>query len=214
MRVLSLAPLHNTGTKRDATGAFQPEAVAFVDPIPLPNSTLPATIDNSLPAAKMRAEVAARIRGFAPDVLAFFCHGWRTGIQFGWNLDSIDTLASVIAESCTSDAPIVALYACSTASGGVGGDGGFADQLRDALCQAGAVNCRVDAHDRPGHTTRNPYVRRFEGQGSTVGGTGGQWIVAPGSALWKPWRTALQKTDLRLRFPLMTIAEIHEEVTK
>lgn len=211
MRVLSLAPLYNSPGKRDATGAFQPEARLFEIALPAGSVSLNATIDNSRPAAKMRAEVAARIRGFAPSVLDFFCHGWRTGVQFGWSLDSIDTLASVIAEACPTDAPIVALYACSTASGGVGGDGGFADQLRDALCQAGAVNCRVDAHDRAGHTTRNPYVRRFEGQGSAVGGQGGQWIVAPGSALWSKWRAAL-RGDLRLRFPLMPVSDIHAEL--
>lgn len=214
MRVLSLAPLHNSPGKRDATGAFQPEAEMFCSISPAFSDDM-YLIDNRAATSKfMRDDTATAIRNARPDLLAFFCHGWKTGIQFGWSLDSIDTLATVIAESCSSDAPIVALYACSTASGGVGGDGGFADQLRDALCAAGAVNCRVDAHDRAGHTTRNPYVRRFEGQGSTTGGQGGQWIVAPGSSQWKAWRTALQKTDLRLRFPLMTIAEIHEEVTK
>ena len=28
-RILVLAPKHNTGTKKDATGAFQPEAATF-----------------------------------------------------------------------------------------------------------------------------------------------------------------------------------------
>jgi hypothetical protein len=204
VRVLSLAPAFNTPGKHDATGAFQPEAKAFGTYWPF---------DNTAKSIEMRAQTACAIRSVRPDVLGFFCHGWKTGIQPGWQLQHVDTLAAVIAESCDTDAPIVALYACSTASGGVGGDGGFADSLRDALCAAGAVNCRVDAHDRPGHCTRNPYVRRFEGQGSPCGGQGGQWIVAPGSPMWKAWRDALRDTDLRLRFPLMTVAEIHKELT-
>jgi hypothetical protein len=211
MRVLSLAPLHNSPGKRDATGAFQPEARAFTRLGA--DGSVYRIVDNSANSAKMRGVTGTSIRLARPGVIGFFCHGWRTGIQFGWNLDSIDTLASVIAEACPTDAPIVALYACSTASGGVGGDGGFADQLRDALCKAGAVNCRVDAHDRSGHCTRNPYVRRFEGQGSTVGSTGGLWIVQPGTSPWKPWVRALRETDLRLRFPMMSIAEIHKELT-
>jgi hypothetical protein len=80
------------------------------------------------------------------------------------------------------------------------------------LCEAGKVHCSVVAHVNAGHATHNPRVRRFEGRGSPMGGTGGSWIVAPGSKLWKPWVRALQKTDLRLRFPLMSIGEIHREL--
>jgi hypothetical protein len=48
--------------------------------------------------------------------------------------------------------------------------------------------------------------------GSRVGGSGGFWIVEPKSELWKPWVKALKTTDLRFRFPAMTVAEIHSEL--
>jgi hypothetical protein len=114
--------------------------------------------------------------------------------------------------------PVVALYCCSTGAASsadayaeFGGDGGFADRLRDALCVAGGVHCTVDAHTTAGHTTMNPYVRRFEGRGSRVGGVGGFDLVSPKSGdLWRRWRRALRETSLRYRFPVMSVAEIHD----
>jgi hypothetical protein len=208
MKILALAPLYNSPGKNDATGAFQPEARAFVRL----HGGAYSPIDNHASKAAMRADVMRQIVTERPGILALCCHGWRTGIQFGFGLANVAELAEAIAENDGTDAPRVVLYACSTADGsGPGGDGGFADRLRDALCAAGCVECQVDAHDRPGHTTKNPFVRRFVGAGSAVGGTGGQWIVAPKSTLWRRWVAAL-RGDLRLRFPLMTVAEIHEEV--
>ncbi len=208
MRTLTLAPMYNSPGKKDATGAFQPERAAFC------NCVAPMAynyaIDNTESKNTMRAFVLRYIHVDTPQLLAVFSHGWRTGIQFGFSLANVDELAVELARGCTSVR--VALYCCSTGSGpGVGGDGGFADMLRDALCRAGAVDCQVDAHDRAGHTTKNPYVVRFMGQGSATGGQGGQWIVAPKSKLWGRWVRAL-RGDLRFRFPLMDVAAIHAEL--
>lgn len=209
MTTLIFAPLHNTGKKRDATGAFQPEAMAFERRERARGAeTAWSFVDNRLENMGMRYFVLHRIRQLAPDRLAFFCHGWATGIQFGIGLEHLDELAA----AC-SQPPIVTLYACSTGSGGDGGNGKFADAMRDALCVAGSPWCRVDAHTTKGHTTRNPYVRRFDGLGSPVGGQGGQWIVAPPTeggnrVLWKKWVAAL-RTDFRFRFPELEISEIH-----
>ncbi|MBK7153843.1 MAG: hypothetical protein IPH72_19025 [Sandaracinaceae bacterium] len=63
-----------------------------------------------------------------------------------------------------------------------GGDGGFADQLRDALAAHGLTG-HVDAHAKPGHTTKNPHLRRFHMDGGP--GVGGEWLVEPGTALWR-----------------------------
>ena len=208
MRTLTIAPTFNTPGKKDATGAFQPERDAFVTCVnPL---DWQSDADNHTTKSAMRAVVLADVHAVAPTLLAVFGHGWRTGIQFGFSLPHVDELAAELARGC----PFVrvALYCCSTGSGpGVGGDGGFADMLRDALCRAGAVHCQVDAHDRSGHTTKNPYVTRFMGQGSATGGQGGQWIVAPKSALWGRWVRAL-RGDLRFRFPLMDVAAIHAKL--
>ncbi len=220
MRTLTLAPRYNTPGKHDATGAFQPERAAFsslIDPL-----ACYYTVDNHATKPKMRLAILSEIHVVAPTLFAVFSHGWRTGIQFGFGLANVDELAVELARGCTSVR--VALYCCSTGSGpGVGGDGGFADMLRDALCRAGAPHCQVDAHDRSGHCCRNPFVRRFDGMGSASGGIGGHWIVAPNSALWKRWVVALKSDGgpggssgplgpLRFRFPLMDVAEIHAEL--
>lgn len=229
MTTLAIAPLYNSPGKRDATGAFQPEANAWIAANHDRGYTDWARIliDNDTPAISRRDAVLDAIREHQPDHVAFFCHGWKTGIQFGFGVQHTLLLAETLAagfgpldfegETVQVIGPFVTLYACSTADGkdpGTGGDGGFADEFRDALCRAGATWCRVDAHTTAGHTTRNPYVRRFEGQGSAVGGTGGQWIVAPKSPLWSRWRKALAETDLRYRFPSMSVAEIHEELSR
>jgi len=150
--------------------------------------------------------------------VAVFCHGWSTGLQLVPR-QSVAEFAAAIRRHELAPGCIVTLYACSAGSdtlastsemsgAGPGGDGGFADRLRDALCAAGDVHCRVDAHSTPGHLARNPYVRRFEGGGSASGGIGGQWLVTPKSAHWAAWRKALAG-DLRWEFPHLTAAEIH-----
>lgn len=207
------APMYNSDGKRDATGAFQPEARAFARLVcgAGRGEATVTLVDNRRPKPATRRAVLDAVGAVRPDRLVFFCHGWKAGIQFGIGLEHLEELAA----AC-SQPPIVTLYACSTAAGATGGDGGFADALRDALCLSGAPWCRVDAHTTAGHTTRNPYVRRFDGLGSPVGGQGGQWIVAPPAAggnavLWKRWVAAL-RTDFRFQFPELEISEIHRRL--
>jgi len=112
------------------------------------------------------------------------------------------------------------LYCCLTGfSLNIAGDGGFADKLRDAFCEAGMTWVKVYAHTTAGHTTRNPYVRIFEGQGSPIGGIGGQLLVQPGAKLWKTWRSALwsqgvysKKKSRWIRIP-ESISEVSSSVT-
>lgn len=217
MSAIVFTPDRNTPGRKDYTGAFQPEARAFARQHGL-ECTRIVPIDVSKPGYDRRRHVLAQLgerAGDEIDVVAFFCHGLRSGLhQLGFGLQQVTELAHAIARAAPMPRATVALYACSTGGGpGPGGDGGFADKLRDALCVAGCVQCEVTAHDRAGHTTRLPYVRRFSGLGSPVGGTGGTWVVAPGSPLWRAWRRALAgKGDLRLRFPMMSIGDIHREL--
>jgi hypothetical protein len=217
-RILVLAPRHNTGAKKDATGAFQPEARAFAQRHGVPESQV-VHVDNRLSKPAMRRAVlaaidAARSAGGGLEAAALFCHGWRTGIQLGFGSGTVGPLAEALARA---PGVRVALYACNAARGSsgddaaaIGGDGGFADLLRDALCARGAPDCQVDAHATAGHTTRNPYVRRFSGMGSPIGGAGGFFIVSPSQKpLFAAWRRALRDTDLRYDFPFLTVAEIH-----
>ncbi len=196
----------NTGGKRDYSGAFAPEALAFQRM----HGGHIRRVDLSRSPAAMRKQVLGIIATERRVHVAVLCHGFVNGLQIGFRNAHVPELAKALAAAGVQR---VTLYACSTGGGaGSDGDGGFADRLRDALCAAGSIYCRVDAHSRAGHTTRIPYVRRFEGGGSPVGGTGGTWIVAPGSKLWKPWIRALQKTDLRLRFPGMNASDVHSEL--
>lgn len=214
MKAIVFTPDRNTEGKHDYTGAFLPEATAFAKQNEGAWAKV-AKVDISKPVADRRSAVEAALSSNGPlELVAFFCHGWNTGIQLGYSNKEVTQLAAAIAKNST-ETVVVALYCCSTAGGpGAGGDGGFADKLRDALCAAGKVHCEVNGHERPGHCSRLPYVRRFEGRGSPTGGTGGTWIVAPGSPLWPRWKRALQSTtgDLRLRFPTMSVASVHREL--
>lgn len=151
--------------------------------------------------------------------IAVFCHGWSSGIQFVHGARVKHFAQAIKAGLFGSTRVNVTLYCCTagsdtdpktpeTSGDAPGGDGGFADLLRDALCAAGVVDCRVDAHTVLGHTTRNPYVRRFDGHGSPVGGVGGSWLVTPGSAHWHAWDKATDG-ELRWEFPLLEAGAIH-----
>jgi hypothetical protein len=219
--VLVFAPRHNSAGKKDATGAFQPEALAFARRHGVPRNQL-VYVDNTLGNGDMRQIVLGAVAAFRqgatdgrpPEALAFFCHGLGKRIQFGFDATNVAELATSLSGA---GGPRVALYACNTGKASdaealevFGGDGGFADALRDALCRAGAGACQVDAHTTAGHTTMNPNVRRFLGMGSPVGGVGGFYLVHVGQKeLWRKWRTALRETDLRFDFPFMSVAEIH-----
>ena len=212
MRALVIHPLHDTGTKRDATGAFIPEARAYGTWLAdnVVHAAVTHGFDNRASKLARRREVEAEIRIVGKlDTVALFCHGLARGIQTGHDLATVSTLAEAIAASAgPSRRLVVTLYACDAADSpgdGPGGDGGFADALRDALAERG-ITGHVDAHVTTGHTTRNPYVRRFwcNGEGA---GTGGDWLVAPGSPKWRKWVAAL-KGDMRWRFPWMTPGEI------
>lgn len=215
---LIFASGYNTPGKQDATHAFQPEARRFqqVHGGKLVHVDTRRGTDHR--AAAVLDEIARN--GQRPwRTIAFFCHGTPKSIQLGFDLRLVGELGKYIARTSERDVRVL-LYCCSTASTlralvgkSTGGDGGFADRLRDALCEGGAVDCRVVAHDTVGHTTKNPFVRFFEGAGSPVGGVGGQMPVAPRTKPWAAWREALSGhylgTDFRFTMPFMEIGEIH-----
>lgn len=206
------APKYNSKGKHDATGAFQPEMKKF--------SGVGVLFDNHATKHEQRCTVLNAIELQAEkhgkiNCVAFFCHGWKTGIQPGFNLQNVDELALAISTHCLSNVKVV-LFCCSVAGGpGPGGDGGFADILRDRLCALGSKWCRVYGHDRKGHTTNNPFVRVFEGRGSPLGATGGQYLVDPkNKKAFSTWRRLLRTTNLKWRFPFMEISEVHDEIIK
>lgn len=230
MKALILYPQHNTPGDKDATGAFQPEGrkyAARLRELHPGAVTVERAFDNHLGLAQRRKQVEGFIE-HGPgnggvghwDVVAFFCHGLRNSIQTGHTKQTVERLADSLSYRAQGVLR-VPLYACSAASGldvpgGPGGDGGFADTLRDALNRRG-YRGSVDAHKTGGHTTWNPFVRRFWLDGSGQNLLGGDWLVAPGSPLWKSWVRKLgkgSKDTLRYDFPLLDIAEIAARVER
>lgn len=224
-RVLIFVPQHNAEGRKDVTGAFLPEARRLLRLVRRDSSIL--RFDNTLAKRKLRRSVLESFDSErdAYDGVAIFCHGWMDGIQLGFTRRTVDALAAAIVKATNgAAAPIVPLYCCSTAQGGDrsedlgpgGGDDGFADRLRDALCQRGAVDCRVMGHTTVKHTTWNPDVMFMEGMGSAHGGSGGFPPVGRKSPLRRAWTTALRdkrkNNTLRLRMPYMSVKDIHQEL--
>ena len=232
------APKWNTPGKSDATGAFIPEAKRLA----ARRGGRLVLVDNTLGKVAMRQRVldelasATQHRDGCCDgneshrlgFVAFFCHGYSKGIQLGFDLTNVEMLATAIA-AVAEEEVVVPLYACSTASTtarllrlgrGPGGDGGFADKLRDALCSHGSTFCNVDAHTTAGHSTMNPMVRRFAGDGSPVGGVGGLFLVPQGKrktaerARYLKWSKRLKDVEdnLRFDFPWMSPGEVLAEL--
>lgn len=212
------APLHNTPGKSDATGAFQPEAQRFArlhgEGVSIhlfnPRESMPVRRDHVL-------QTIARLRPGSLDALVMLCHGWRDGVQAGFRLANIPALAEALKPKAAPSLRVI-LYACDAGRDadperdddrqpGPGGDGGFADVLRDKLVTAG-VNATAYAHTTEGHCTWNPFLRAFPSDGVI----GGHWLVEPGSELWAKWRRAMRETDLPLRVPFMSPAELEAEL--
>ena len=218
-RMAVFAPLHNKQGKKDATGAFQPEATKFCQLHGVSDSV--HLIDNHDDALEMRESVY-QVLDAAPagtfEAVLFFCHGFRSGLQFGFGMEHIRSLALRIKRASVV-APTIVLYACDAArdmdrdeeddrNDHVGGDGGFADRLRDELNDQG---CRatVFAHSTAGHTTQNPHLRTFLPNERF----GGRFVVAKDSGLWKKWSLCMRTTDLRFRVPFMEAAALESELS-
>lgn len=234
----SYNPKTKKGKVADFTGAFLPEIRSFMSYWNIDSAVNYLKVDlgpverPSSEASRRAAifdfiERRAQEEGKAPTSLVFACHGFSNRIELGIRGKSgAEALARLLrglhskyeSSPLTSKLTII-LYCCSTGGGpGIGGDGGLADLLRDALCQEGFVDCRVVGHETAGHATQNPRKRFFDGLGSPVGGSGGMWVVKPGTSLFRTWAKALRATDkvnsvaksFRWTFPFMaTIGDIH-----
>lgn len=210
----------NSPNKRaDFTGAFDIEAKKFMALHSIP-AVCRLKVDLSKGEAAKKKQVLdfianLKAQGYQTNNIAMFCHGFTSRVELGFRIANVSELVTALqsvkkpGEYCG-----FALYCCSTGGGpGQDGDNGFADKLRDVMCQMGESDCVIEAHVTAGHTTTNPNKRRYMGMGSNVGGTGGIWIVGPGTPLWAKWRRALQ-TDFRFQFHWMTIAQIHDFLSR
>lgn len=216
MRILALYAAKNAHGN-DATGAFVPQSIRFERARKAAGDTVVRVgFDPTIPdrAARRRAFLDA-IRGAGKvDAVVYFGHGLRTGLpSAGLTTATLGQLVDALHEALPSRA-IVTLYACSTAGAPgrdrdkLDGDGGFADLLRDRLSELGHTGW-IDAHTVAGHTTINRMTRRFYLDGKAAG-TGGAWLVAPGSPEWRAWGDALKGDEsFRFSFPYLTATEIH-----
>jgi len=200
------------GNKKDLN-EFEREAKAF-------NSVNHVHADNlvfishrlSREERQLRFRLELEKRKYQIGTIAFFGHGWSSGVQLGFNNKNEELMAEGIVQNCTMPVKIL-LYSCTTSDALASKDSeiiknGFADQLRDALNAAGARG-EIMGHDRAGHTARNPYAKRVCAMGNYFGQTDEdwEWYVKPGSELWHEWRQAL-KTDFRFTFPFCTNEQI------
>jgi len=210
MNALVIAPMHNTAginphtghPWKDATGAFQPDAGRFIK---THGGHIPTYFfDNYKPLAARYQDVltAFGVVGNGLDTLVHFGHGWETGLQCGISkANCLDFVKRT--KKCWQKQIRVILYSCSAGADhlkstgetqpGPGGDGGLADTLRDAYGQEG-IDADLWAHTTVGDDDENPYVRHFK-TGETVGG---DWVVAPGSGLWRQWGRALHAVPEKL----------------
>lgn len=221
MEAAVFAPFHNKHGRHDATGAFIPEARDFCKLHGIKRGFY--YVNNHEEPMEMRQHVYGVLDSFqmnSMEALVMFCHGWRSGIQFGIGNEHLYAISLRIKRAAVTNGLKIVLYACDTArdmdadreddrNDFVGGDGGFADRLRDVMNAAGCPTT-VYAHSTEGHTTRNPYFRVFLPDETN----GGKFIVAPKSALWQKWCRQMRDTDLRFRVPFMTQDQVREELEK
>ena len=224
MNILVLHASENTGNVNDATGAFIPEAINFnkhrtskgdvVQVFPFKNTAAPA---------KRFEEVLKLIEGANPfDAFVYLGHGLRNALpSAGVTQANRKKLTDLLVKKSKSKKKLyVTLFACSTAettTGQPGGEGGFADKVRDDLVEAGFTEGWIDAHPVPGHATQNSLVKRFY-LSKEEAAKGGNYIVAPGSPEFKKWKTKLNSKwrddPFRFDFPFLTTTEILNEASK
>lgn len=224
-RAFVLCPMYDTPGRKDVSGAFGPESKAFIKTL-----NLAATLrlfDNNRAMGDRRKEVDValeRVAGSNMEVFAAFCHGWKDGVQFGYRIKDIPSLADRLVKACAPGVTII-LYACDAArdsnesraddrNPGPGGSGGFASELFMAMHKRGHVGCRVIAHSTEGHTTRNPYARVWMQDADLHNG---DWFVDPTSDLFGKWRKELAGVPFpgfKYRFPFMTPAEVQAYLAK
>jgi hypothetical protein len=213
VKAIAIHATRNAQGKKDATGAFVPEAIAFQKHwIAQGAACAKFGFDNTqrLPARRAAVEaIFATQSGL--ELVAFFCHGLRRSLQTGHDLATVRALAEAIAKA-SGPRVCVVLYACSTAHEVNVERGGFADALRDELARLGKTGW-VDAHTTAGHSTENPHVQRFDICPCEIDEVKGDWLV-PKGPLWREWVRALDVNakGLRFRFPTMPADAVRTEV--
>jgi hypothetical protein len=170
---------------QDATGAFLPEAAAFIK---IHGGSRLELVSPQTPA-KRRLLVESAIRGEPGlDVLSIFGHGVSNGLlATGHMMAQSFELALAIRDV---RAKTVIFYACSTAAG----RRGFADYVADSL-----PGVNLWAHTSAGHASWNPNTQLAGGP------NGGDMVVRKSEPLWKRW-VARMHDDRTFRLSFWQVA--------
>lgn len=204
MKALVFFTSTNRKGRKDATGAFIPEAKAFAKIHGVPKRDLIA-VPQDIPlwdrrwivrkALQKRAGVAT-----AYDAVIYLGHGTPTSLPgLGLRQNNLAWFADGVA-GLIGWKGVLVLYACSAGKGF-----GVADRIDVELADRGFKEVRTVAHLTPGHASWNPYAE-YSGEGPTSRGVP---IIAKGSKVWQRWISALRNNQwFRLSFPFMTQSEI------
>jgi hypothetical protein len=220
MRAILFATSTNKPGMSDASGVFLPEARRLRDLLVRCGWSVQLI---EVPVSRLsdqqrRALVLQHVRKASHpiDLVAFFCHGTRRGIQLGFSVETSRELARTIVGTgffSKSRLVKVAFFACSTGAGsgeypvdqgGPGGEGGFADTLAEDLSGEGAYGAIVYAHTTVGHATQNPDAVACTALRFRQGRYGCDWIVAPDSPRRSRWNQLLhdRSSDYRLAYSM------------
>lgn len=216
--MLVLLPDRDRAGRNDYRGAFRPEADRLRVLFQLAESQvleIPAGAPKATQREALRFAVELASRGGPLARVLFLCHGESHWLQLGeYRLVELAELAEVLAPALLPAAALT-LYCCHTGevpddracrrggeASGCGEEGGLAAQLYGALAALGLAGVRVDGHERAGHTTRNPYVRRFDGASPL-----GRYLVTPGGPLWGRFSARLHDVNDPLRFTYPSLSD-------
>jgi hypothetical protein len=193
----------------DATGGFIPGAKAFKEIHQITSDIF--FFDHRDPDATKRQRVLHEIQTF-PDkleLIAYFGHGVKNGLSsVGFYNQHAPDLAAAIRSNAERGIKVV-LYACS--AGALATDSFAATLARELDAADGVVFGHIPP---PGHAFAYPHVSVFYGSDP------GRRVIDVGAPLWSAWAKAIQagnsipptKNSFWARFPVMTRAEIEEEL--
>jgi len=170
MNYLILYSADNTKGKKDATGAFIPEAKKLeiylleqgadfeygnensVDMVPI------QTKGRSLKDRRDQVESVLKERRTL-DHVYFLCHGYKHGIQFGYKWRSGAVKLANVLNRNSSITPNVTFYCCSVAKD----RDNFAKWMFDELSCLDVLRngVQVFGHYTAGHTTMNPCIKIY-----------------------------------------------------
>jgi hypothetical protein len=149
--------------KKDATGAFIPEAKRYSEYIKrvFPDATVVLVPIKTRGRFnwQIRKQVESAFEKYNGEIkfgsVSFFCHGWQSGIQFGYKWKSgAERLSRVIREN-NDRVRMVNFYACLVCKDA----NNFARWLYEATANGG--NLQVFGHYTAGHTTMNPNIKIY-----------------------------------------------------